>query len=116
MTPDQRWLAAMWPFVRGHLPLAPARPRSGVPSTPGVQATRIQHVRDLRCACCGRSAEPLADGAHPVGVAGVDGVLQLQQQHAGLLVGGGTVGHPTWHHEEFARSQDDGVVVLELDA
>ncbi len=25
MTPDERWLAAVWPFVRGSLPAAPAR-------------------------------------------------------------------------------------------
>ena len=25
MTPDERWLAANWPFVRGQLPAAPAR-------------------------------------------------------------------------------------------
>ena len=25
MTPDERWLAAAWPFVRGQLPAAPAR-------------------------------------------------------------------------------------------
>ncbi len=25
MTPDERWLAAVWPFVRGQLPAAPAR-------------------------------------------------------------------------------------------
>jgi SAM-dependent methyltransferase len=25
MTPDERWLAANWPFVRSHLPAAPAR-------------------------------------------------------------------------------------------
>ncbi|MGH3255689.1 MAG: class I SAM-dependent methyltransferase [Streptosporangiaceae bacterium] len=51
MTPDERWLAANWPFVRAHLPEAPARvveigcgPLGGfVPmlETAGYQATGI---------------------------------------------------------------------------
>jgi hypothetical protein len=40
------------------------------------------------------SGEPLADGAHPIGIAGIDRVMQLQEHHAGLLVGGWTVAHP----------------------
>ncbi len=42
MTPDERWLAAVWPFVRDSLPAAPARVAaidSGL-----IQANRIQYV------------------------------------------------------------------------
>jgi hypothetical protein len=62
--------------------------------------------------CRAPSGEPLADGAHSVGIAGVDRVLQLQEQHAGLLVGGWTVAHPAWQLAVDDQEQLVGVLML----
>ena len=63
-----------------------------------------------------RSGEALADGARPIGIAGVDRVPQLQEHHAGLLVGGWTVAPPRGTTNSSPRPEDDVAVVLELDA
>jgi len=117
VTPDERWLAANWPFVRAHLPEAPARvielgcgPLGGfVPmlESAGYQATGIDPEAppgsSYRQVAFERYDPPgLVDAFvacaslhHVAGLAAV-----LDQVHA-LLVPGGRVAIVEWARERF---------------
>jgi SAM-dependent methyltransferase len=119
VTPDERWLAAVWPFVRDSLPSAPGRvveigcgPLGGFvpmmeaagyqaigvdPEAPAGPSYRQAEFED--CALEGLDAIVACTSLHHV--ADLAAVLDLV---AGALVDGGTVVIVEWARERFDES------------
>src|SRR5919201_5467760 len=122
MTPDQRWLAAVWPFVRDQLPPAPAAvleigcgPLGGfvpallrdgydavgvdpaAPTAPGyhrVEFERYQPPRPVDCVVACTSLDHVAD---------LDEVLD--RVGAALAAGGGLVVEWAWERFDEATTR-----------